>query len=122
MPIKQATTGHPAWIAPTLLNGWSNYGSGYDVSGFYKDQFNRVWLRGLIANSGTPVSDSVIFIMPTGYNPQYRALNTVTISQGNGRVDVDTSGNVRWLGHVDNVGGSVVGWLSLSGVSFSTKA
>lgn len=55
-----------AWNAPTLLNGWVIYDGLHNPPGYCKDQFGRVYLRGLV-KSGTIGLD--IFTLPIGYRP-----------------------------------------------------
>lgn len=57
------------WNAPTLLNGWHNQGAGVNESaGYRKDQFGRVWTKGLIAG-GTVTAGTAVFVLPAGYRP-----------------------------------------------------
>ena len=41
-----------AWITPTLLNGWVNFGSGFAGVSFYKDQLGHVHVRGAVSGGG----------------------------------------------------------------------
>lgn len=54
------------WTAPTLLNGWKNYGGSWEVAGFRKGADGIVSLKGLI-NSGTTQS---VFVLPAGFRPK----------------------------------------------------
>ncbi|KKK52619.1 hypothetical protein LCGC14_3103070, partial [marine sediment metagenome] len=53
------------WIAPTLLNSWVNYAATYDTTGYMKDGFGFVHLKGLV-KSGVA---GTIFTLPVGYRP-----------------------------------------------------
>ena len=53
------------WIAPTLLNGWINYGSGLAPAGYRKIR-DIVYLRGMI-KSGTVGASA--FALPAAYQP-----------------------------------------------------
>lgn len=46
---------------------WANFGNPYAPAGFRRDQFGRVWTRGLVKN-GAP-ANSKIFTLPVGYRP-----------------------------------------------------
>jgi phage minor structural protein len=101
------------WIAPTLLNGWVNYGSGYEAAGYYKDALGFIHLKGLI-KSGT--MGTAAFNLPSGYRPSYRKMFIVPTSGGAGRVDIDPSGDVI----VMTYGSSANGYVSLDGIIFNT--
>lgn len=94
------------FIAPTLINSWVNYGSGFNIAGYIKDIFGFVHLRGLVRNGS-----GVIFTLPAGYRPAYRQLCAVQSWDTIGRCDVDTSGNV-----IFSAGNN--GWFSLDNVRF----
>jgi len=100
-----------AWQTPTLLNSWANYGGSYNPAGYFKDSMGIVHLRGLV-RSGTA---STIFTLPVGYRPDYRQLfATETSPNVNGRLDVDTSGNVIMYGGSN-------AWFSLDGATFRAE-
>lgn len=83
----------PAWIAPTLLNGWLNFGSPNANAGYYKDAQGFVILRGLIKD-GT--MSSAAFNLPAGYRPASTirfAAASQSLTQP-ATVVVDASGNV----------------------------
>lgn len=58
----------PVWIAPTLLNSWTNAGGPYNPAGYFKDILGFVHLRGVIANG---VGGAVFFNLPAGYRPAH---------------------------------------------------
>ncbi len=93
-------------------SGWSNYGSGYEVAGYYRDAQDRVHLRGAI-KSGT-AGGSTVFTLPSGLRPANRLPFIVQSSTGtgSGRVDVRSDGTVT----VESVGSNAL--LSLNGISF----
>lgn len=99
-----------AWVAPTLLNSWVNYGGGFNDAAYYKDPFGVVHLRGVIKD-GTDVSGTALFTLPVGYRPPAQELFTVISSSALGRVDIATTGNV-----VITSGSNT--WLSLDGLTF----
>jgi hypothetical protein len=104
-------------IAPTLLNTWANYGSGYSEAGYLKDSNGIVSIRGLIKD-GT--RGEAIFTLSEGYRP---ALIEIFICQAHtgtayeyGRVDVLPDGNVMWYDIPTTFGTGE--WLSLAGITF----
>jgi len=56
------------WTAPTLLNGWVNYGGSLATAGYTKDAHGFVHLKGNIKN-GTTTINTVLFSLPLGYRP-----------------------------------------------------
>lgn len=106
-------TRNRGWIAPTLLNGWTNFGSGYETAGYYKDALGFIRLKGLI-KGGT--MGTAAFVLPSGYRPSYRKMFPVLTSGGIGRVDIDTAGNVLIM----NYGTAANGYVSLDGIVFNT--
>lgn len=101
----------PSWITPTLINGWTNYGAGYDTAGYLKTPDGLVILKGLL-NGGSKTSD-VSFVLPAGYRPSARKLFPATSGEPwtVSRVDIDTSGNV----YATRTGNT---WVGIDGVSF----
>ena len=104
-----------------FLNGWSNYGGGYPVAGFYKDR-ERVYLKGLV-KPGTWGQKA--FTLPTGYRPSAYVHLPMAADDGTAG-----SGNTRALLRVDNTDGGVQlnssgvagAWASLDGISFRSEA
>ncbi|MBF4693629.1 hypothetical protein [Fusibacter ferrireducens] len=81
------------WIAPTLLNGWVNYGLTYETAGYYKDDFGVVHLKGLIKN-GITTPGTTLFTLPTGYRTNLNK-DIVTISNSvEAIIRIYSSGNV----------------------------
>lgn len=103
--------GDTGWIAPTLLNGWVNYGVGWDTVA-YRRKNGIVYLKGLM-KSGT--INTFAFQLPAGFRPSAMLLfapgsnNAGTVNLT--RLDIDASGNVN-----PQAGTNVA--YSLSGVSF----
>jgi len=86
-----------AWQAPTLLNGWVNFGVAQANAGYYRDAGGIVHVRGTI-KSGT--INVACFILPVGYRPTANS-GWATISNGLFGAIVVTS-----IGEVLIVGGS----------------
>jgi hypothetical protein len=115
---KKAEKDVPAWITPTLLNGWINYSSAYQPIGYYKDSQGIVRLRGLIS-SGTSNTGTFVFNLPKGYRPKKAALFSVLTSNGTVLVPATleiASNGVAYLGFA---GGNV--WLSLENISYQAE-
>ena len=85
---------------PAFANSWSNFGSGFDTAGFYKDALGIVHLKGLVdgpAGAGTG-SGTVAFTLPEGYRPA-ATVRTIGVGEasggtGVGVIDIATSGTV----------------------------
>ncbi|WP_156936144.1 hypothetical protein [Anoxybacteroides tepidamans] len=107
------STSGRGWIAPTLLNGWVNNGSGFEIAGYYKDALGFIRLKGLI-KGGT--MGTTAFVLPAGYRPSSRRAFPVITSGGLGRVDIDTAGNVIVMSY----GTASNGYVSLEGICFNT--
>lgn len=97
--------------APVLLNGWTNYGSGYESINYWKDICGVVHISGII-KSGKIADGTVLFNLPEGYRPRASekfsciSLNELCI------IDIYTNGNV-----VIRISANSE-WLSLSSISF----
>ncbi|MEB4593419.1 hypothetical protein VSS37_20750 [Candidatus Thiothrix sp. Deng01] len=97
------------WVAPTLLNGWVNYGGGFNDAGYFKDSFGIVHLRGLVKSGQT---QKAIFNLPNGYRPARRELHAACTNPDSiGRIDIATNGDV-----IMQTGNN--GWISLDGITF----
>lgn len=55
-----------AYTAPSLINAWANFGSGFSPAGYLKDPMGFVHLRGHV---GGGVSGTVAFVLPPGFRP-----------------------------------------------------
>jgi len=106
-----------AWIAPTLLNGWVNYGGTEDPVGYMKDTLGFVHIRGMI-KSGVTTPGTLIFNLPPGYRP-LNGLTQVTISN-------DVANDVLSRIHITNDGkvefwAGASFWFSLNGIIFQAE-
>ena len=99
--------------APSLLNGWVNFGGVYAPAGFYKDKEQRVHLIGLI-KGGTSSMNTVICILPVGYRPSTtgRIIFDILGDNGSARIDVAADGSVVIMGNGSST------WMNLTGISF----
>jgi hypothetical protein len=102
-----------AWIAPTLLNNWTNYGESYSQAGYFKDSFGIVHLRGFVKGGsiGTNSTTDSIFYLPSTYRPP-KLLYFVSVS--NNTLAVIT---IALSGAVNCIYGNNA-WLSLDGLTF----
>jgi hypothetical protein len=108
---SKANKTQEAWIAPTLLNGWVNFGGTFQNSGYFKDNFGIVHLKGTV-KSGT--YGATVFTLPVGYRPLLN-VNFATVSNGSAAMaSVDSSGNVTF-----NAGSNA--WDSIDGMSFRAE-
>lgn len=101
------------WQAPTLLNSWANYGSGYNDVGYYKDSLGRVHFKGLIKN-GTTAAGTVLFNLPVGYRP---AQNYILNGRKTGGADCEIRANSDGTVTIGD-GGAAAGWTCLDGLNF----
>lgn len=90
-----------AVIAPTLLNGWVDYGGGFGNAEYYKTPQGEVVSQGMV-KSGVISAD--IFVVPAGYRPvanevyaaQSNSLFGVMIVGSAGGVRADTGSNISF--------------------------
>lgn len=104
-----------AWIAPTLVNSFVNFGTPYSTAGYMKDSLGFVHLRGMVK---TGASGATIFTLPAGYRP---GINTAHYFAGvcqSGHADLV----VADTGTVTGYGTGVPIYVSLSGVTFKAEA
>jgi hypothetical protein len=87
-----------AWQAPSLLNSWVNYGSGFDTVGYMKDSLGFVHVRGFI-KSGATAAGTIIFNLPVGYRPESSTYATCSASPGStmAAVELNSSGDVKYV-------------------------
>jgi hypothetical protein len=100
------------WLAPTLVNGWVNFGAPQQVAGYTQDVNNRIWLRGLI-KSGTFSDNTTLLTLPAGYRPSGNESFAVNSSGAFAVIIILTTGEVKISGATANSA------LSLAGISFS---
>jgi hypothetical protein len=106
----------PPWIAPSFVNGWRNYGSGFVAAG-YRKIGDIVYFRGLLQGGASP---SVAFTLPAGYLPPGTivAIGVGDNTSANGRIDINTAGAVT----IQSGPTGAAGYLSLDSVQFSVTA
>jgi hypothetical protein len=92
-----------AWITPTFINSWANFGSGFEAAGYLKDPFGFVHLKGVITGGS---AGTVAFVLPAGFRPGATTDNTSIASSF---IQISTGGNVLVAGGTTS---------SLSGITF----
>jgi lysophospholipase L1-like esterase len=106
----QSYTPATTWIAPTLLNGWGNFGSGFAYAGYRLTPDGEVHVQGVIG-TGTATAGTVLFNLPAGFRPAANRVFSVASNDAFGEVRVAANGDVTI-----NAGASM--WLSLDGIRF----
>jgi hypothetical protein len=112
--VKDAITPE-GWQSPTLLNGWTNFGSAQADAGYRKLPWGDVQLRGVI-KGGTMTGGTALFSLPSGYRPG--ANRRFVAIQGNEtacRINVTPTGDVTINAVTDNT------YLSLESVRFNAS-
>lgn len=104
-PIPNPT---PVWIAPTLVNSWRIYGSGFTDPG-YRIVGDVVQLRGMMTGGAMT---STMFILPGGYRPTRAHIVPAVANDAFGQCRVQTDGSVM-------AQTGATGWFSIDNISFS---
>jgi hypothetical protein len=93
---------------PAFENGYANgYQPSYDTTGFYKDPFGTVHLKGLVTG---PDSPPTIFTLPVGFRVRNQQIFRIVSGNTDGEIMVQSNGQVQRR--------SGAAWYSLSGISF----
>jgi hypothetical protein len=102
------------WVALPLINGWTNYGSGYTVAQ-YRRLRGVVYLRGLVV--GTARTQGHLATLPAGFrHTGGTQLWWVSADPSGSRVDTQDPGYVVWSA------GGTTAYVSLSGISYPAEA
>jgi hypothetical protein len=75
---------------------WGNYGAGFELGGFRKDQLGRVSVRGLVTRLDGLPGDEVIAVLPPGYRPAMTQIFTGESQGGVARIDVRPNGEIAY--------------------------
>ena len=104
-------------IHPYFLNGWSNFGNGYEDVEIFKNKDGLVTINGLTKGDYS----KIIFRLPEGWKPNKQLIFTVCSDDVFRRLDINTNGELflNKSGTLGSVTGN--GWVSLSGISFYAK-
>jgi len=96
-PWHRLTTDAPlAWLAPTLINGWLNYG-GLNQALYAQDDAGNVFIKGLV-KGGSDTTTTTIFTLPSGMRPLTTLIMATSISGGTGRLQISNAGDVLFVG------------------------
>lgn len=101
----------PPFTVPTLVNSWADIGIGNAPTGYYKDPFGIVHLRGVLAGG---VTNSTAFTLPVGYRPANVERFASVSNSVYGWVYIDSTGTVQ--PQISAVGANI----SLCGITFRT--
>lgn len=102
--------GDTAWIYPTLLNGWENYGAAYAPIR-YRKIGKTVYIDGLMKN-GITSTEVEIFLLDSEFRPSHK--NVFGTFGANGLVRMSVAAN----GYVAGVSNLSASFTSLAGISF----
>lgn len=100
-----------AWTAITFSGAWVNQGGSFQTCQ-YRKEGDRVYLRGS-AKSG---AIGALGVLPAGFRPPANIIGHTDATNAHSRVDIQSDGTI----YVQT--GTLTGWLSLDGISFSTVA
>lgn len=113
--IKQSfSQSDSGWVAPTLLNGWANFGAGYAPAG-YRKIGSVIYLRGLVSG-GTATDGTSIFVIGAGFRTPFILAFPITNPNSptsDTRIEINSSGAVVVFGGVSN------SYLSLDGITYT---
>lgn len=79
------------FIAVTFQNAWADFGAPFNPTGYFKDPFGIIHLRGTIA-SGT--INTAAFTLPAGYRPANTERIGVNSNDAMGRLHINSTGTV----------------------------
>jgi len=100
------------WYTPTFVNSWTDYGAGWSAR-YAKDLTNGiVYIKGLVRGGSNTIT-TTIFTLPVGMRPSTTIMLSQVTLGGVGRVDIPTSGAVRFVS-TDPHTGNANGYLSIS--------
>jgi hypothetical protein len=99
-----------AWVAPTLLNSWVNFGGAWGDAAYMIDTMGFVHLKGLV-KSGTV--GAPLFVLPAGYRPLTKIGFPIMANGAFGWVSVLADGTVQI-----EAGSNV--FASIDGITFRT--
>jgi hypothetical protein len=98
-----------AWTAPTLLNSWVNFGSGFQNARYRRDANGTIHIQGLVKSGSA--ANAIIFTLPSGYRPAGSLIFSGRSVAGSTDFRIGSDGNV-----LHSSGGSTT-WNSIT-VSF----
>ncbi|QDH19550.1 hypothetical protein [Saccharibacillus brassicae] len=90
LEAKKAEKDTPAWITPTLLNGWIQYNDGFSNLVYFKNALGQVIVRGLIRNG----TQATVCKLPKGYRPSSTLIFPALYGGTSGRADIYADGSI----------------------------
>ncbi len=72
----------PAWIAPSLLGGFANFGGAFAVAGYHRDALGYVHTKGTFLVTAGAAAGTQIMLFPSGYRPRELARLSVVGDAG----------------------------------------
>lgn len=110
--VNDVSAAQGAMQAPSYVNNWADYGSGFRNGGYWKDTDGMVHLTGLIKKTSGS-NPSVAFTLPTGYRPYDNVAVSIADASGAFHACDISSAGVVTIGT-----GASTSWVSLTGISF----
>ena len=111
-PYGQAAATVPAWLTPTLLNGWTPFNfENYANASYTKTSADVVVLKGVM-KGGTTAFDTTFMQLPPGYRPSHRLIFQTDTGGSASRIDILPNGDVRVISANAN-------WVVLDGIRFT---
>lgn len=97
----------PLWTAPTLATGVTDLGGADQVSGYYKDDYGIVHIRGTVVRATV----GTIFTLPTGFRPALNRIFSTWVStagtEHSARLAVTSAGVVSIATFAPSTWGSI---------------
>jgi hypothetical protein len=90
-PTFEPPPSAPLFTEATLVNGWVNFGSGFDTAGFRRHTDGTTELKGTVCLGKIAVA---VFVLPPKLAPILQQQRLVLSGTGAARVDVGKSGSV----------------------------
>lgn len=83
------------WHSLALLNGWTDYGHGYQTARYGKSG-DRVWGQMFLQAPASPVTGAIVATLPAGFVPPVNTSFGVVSANFSGGIqfDIDTGGNI----------------------------
>lgn len=115
MGVRRLTGGgdDTGWIAPTLLNGWTQYGASWDC--LFRRKNGVTYVRGLVQRPAGALN-AVLFYLPTGFRPAYNYIFNPAVAQSStinqAIIYAQVDGAILITAGADNI------WTSVNGMTF----
>jgi hypothetical protein len=103
------------WVAPSLQNGWVDYGAGIQGVQYMKDANGFVHIRGVMKD-GTASAGTLVFTLPVGFRPPARIHIVAIANEDVEAMDLYADGSVKIKQN-----SSATYW-SFGSIQFSTEA